>query len=362
VPGPTPDQLGRLAELLAASGERVAGPLRATQLAGGRSNLTYRVDDDSSAWVLRTPPARGVVGSAHDVLREHRVLEGLHGTVVPVARPVVTDPEGMVLGVPASVVEFVPGRTVRSATELAALAPDELDRCVTGLVDTLAALHQVDVDAAGLADLGRPGGHAERLLRRWSTQWERMGGTDPRATVLHAALARARPDQGSVSVVHGDFRIDNVLFDGADAGRVAAVVDWELSTLGDPVADVAMMCAYRHPALSLILGVDAAWASPALPSVPELRDRYEARVGHRLPGFAFHLALAHYKLAVIAEGIAYRQRLDATVEDGGSRSDGDERPAPGRDSVGDAVPLLLEAGLEVLRGESQVEVGRTGGP
>jgi len=332
------DELDRLGRWLSGAGEPVAAPLRATLLTGGRSNLTYRLDDGRAAWALRRPPLGGVVGSAHDVVREYRVVAALGGTAVPVARAVACDPDGAVLGAPCAVVDFVPGRTVRSTADLEGWSGEDVDRCATALVHALEALHRVDPAAVGLGDFGRPGSYAERQLRTWQTQWQRMEADDPRADRLHGLLASQVPDQERTTVVHGDYRVDNVLLDSSDPGVVLAVVDWELSTLGDPVADIATMCAYRHPAFSGVLGVDAAWTSERFPSPAELRQRYEARSGRSLPGFDFHVALAYYKLAVIAEGIAFRHRLGVTS--GGQ----------GYDGVAAAVPALLEAGLDAARG------------
>ncbi len=331
----TPGELDGLAALLARAGEPVTGALTASMLTGGRSNLTYRIDDGVSSWALRRPPEGGVVGSAHDVVREYRVVCALGGTGVPVARAVACDEQGVALGVPCAVVDYVDGRTVRSVDDLAGWSDADVARCADALVDALVALHQVGLADVGLSDFGRPGGYAARQLRRWDTQWQRMGATDPRAQRLHALLAERVPDQERTTVVHGDYRVDNVLLDRADPGRVLAVLDWELSTTGDPVADVATMCAYRHPAFSTVLGVEAAWTSHRFPSRDALRERYELRSARSLPGFEFFVALAYYKLAVIAEGIAYRHRLGVTA--GGE----------GYDDVASAVPELLEAGLEV---------------
>jgi aminoglycoside phosphotransferase (APT) family kinase protein len=328
------DDLTRLGDWLTRAGEPVAGPLRATLLTGGRSNLTYRLDDGVTSWALRRPPLGGVVGSAHDVGREYRVVAALGGSPVPVARAVACDPDGAILGAPCAVVSFVPGRTVRSSADLYGWTDDDVDRCASALVESLAALHEVDPAAVGLANFGRPGSYGDRQLRTWATQWERMGADDARADRLHALLADRVPEQSRTTIVHGDYRVDNVLLDQDDAGLVHAVVDWELSTLGDPVADVATMCAYRHPAFSTVLGVDAAWTSNRFPGPEQLRHRYVTASGRELPGFDFHVALAYYKLAVIAEGIAYRHRLGVTA--GGD----------GYDGVADAVPVLLAAGLE----------------
>lgn len=334
----TAEELERLAVLLSGAGEPVAGPLTATLLTGGRSNLTYRLDDGASAWAMRRPPHGGIIQSAHDVAREYRVVDALQATPVPVARTVVCDPAGEALDAPCAVVAFVPGRTARSQEDIAGWSPAEVDACADGLVDALAALHAVDPLAPGLADHGRHEGYAARQVRRWSGQWASMTGPtpaeDPRAGRLLAWLSARVPGQSALAVVHGDYRVDNVLLDRSDPGRVLAIVDWELSTLGDPVADVATMCAYRHPALDLVLGIPAAWTSPRFPSADTLRARYAARTGSDLPAFDFYLALAYYKLAVIAQGIAYRHGLGVTVGEG-------------YDGVAASVPALLEAGLEV---------------
>ncbi|RHW28347.1 phosphotransferase family protein [Nocardioides immobilis] len=327
-------ELAGVASLLIDAGETVAGQLTATLVAGGRSNLTYRLDDGTSAWALRRPPAGAVIESAHDVAREYRVMAALRSTPVPVPRAVVCDATGAVLGVPAAVVAWVPSHTARSREDVADWSGDDYQACATGLVDALAALHEVDPAAVGLGEFGRPGSYAARQLRRWSGQWLRMDARDVRADRLHAMLVDMVPDQARTSIVHGDYRVDNVLLATGESGRVLAIVDWELSTLGDSVADVATMCAYRHPALDGVLGLEAAWTSEVFPRPEELRTSYEERTGRSLLAFDFHLALAFYKLAVIAEGIAYRHRAGVTAGDGYER-------------VAAMVPILLEQGLEV---------------
>lgn len=319
-------------------GQRVRGRLTAEPLTGGRSNLTYRLDDGVSAWVLRMPPAAGRLASAHDIAREVAVTRALEPTGFPVPPVVGLCTDERVLEVPFSVVAFVPGRTVRNASGLAGWDDGTLDRCVEALLTTLAALHAVDVAAVGLEPMRRPGGFAERQLRRWSSQWEVVGAgsaSDADARAIAARLADRLPAAGSVSVVHGDFRIDNVILDPDDPGRVRAVVDWELATVGDPVADVAVTCAYRHSALDAMLGTTAAaWSSDRLPHAAELAGRYEARSGRALEHWEFHLALAYYKLAAIAAGIVHRHRSAS---------------ATGPEPAVDAVPAYLAAAREALR-------------
>lgn len=334
----TPTELGRIREVLEANGTETAGPLTATLITGGRSNLTFRLDDGARAWVLRMPPRSGRTPSAHDVGREFRVTRALQGTPVPVAEAVVFCTDETVVGGPFAVAAFVSGASIQTEDDLLALDEPTRTAVMTELVRTLAALHRVDHVAAGLADFGRPDGYAQRQLRRWSGQWELVATPDAETTdaaaALIARLQQAMPDrQRSTGIVHGDYRVDNTLLKLGPTPRVLAVVDWELSTIGDPVADVAMMCAYRHPALDLILGSPTAWTAAALPSAEALAAEYEAAGGAPLEDWAFHLALARFKIAVIAAGIDHRRRA-------GSGS------GPGFDTAGDAVLPFLWAGLE----------------
>jgi aminoglycoside phosphotransferase (APT) family kinase protein len=329
----TTAELGTVAELMATAGVTLAGPLEARLIPAGRSNLTFRLTDGAGRWVLRTAPRAGRTPSAHDVAREYRVTRALRGTDVPVPSPVLLHEDESVLGAPFTIAEFVDGDCVQSRADLDALADDVVAACVERLVDTLAALHAVDPFAIGLEGHGRPDGYAERQVRRWARQWGIVGTSDLEALATETGrlLAEAIPDQPSTGIVHGDYRIDNTILDLRDGVRVAAVVDWELSTLGDPVADVALMCVYRDPALDLVLGAPGAWTSDRLPGPAGLAARYEAAGGVPLASWEFHLALAYFKLAIIAAGIDHRLRAGATH-------------GPGFDTAGQAVRPLLEAG------------------
>jgi len=330
------DELAGIARVMSDAGVALEGRLAATPLAGGRSNLTFRLADGSSAWVMRMPPRHGRTPSAHDVGREFRVAAALMSTDVPVPAQVALCEDDDLVGFPFAIAEFVEGRCVRLRSDLDALDEQSLDSVMSQLVETLASLHAVDHVAAGLERFGRPRGYAERQLRRWAAQWELVGEPELRETAaeLVRRLDAALPDQRSVGIVHGDFRIDNVLLE-VDPPRVSAVLDWELSTIGDPVADVAMMCVYRDPAFDLIVGEPAAWTSPRLPAPDDLAPMYERAGGVPLAAWDFHLALANFKVGVIAAGINHR-RLS-----GGATG-------PGFDTAAEAVQPFLEAGLARL--------------
>ncbi|MGU3654703.1 phosphotransferase family protein [Mycolicibacterium sp. A43C] len=325
---------------LRAEGIARAGDLRAELLSGGRSNLTFRVWDDESAWVLRRPPLHGLTPSAHDMAREYKVVAALAGTAVPVARAVTMRNDDSVLGAPFQMVENVDGNVVRSAVELEALqqagGPGVIDGCVTSLITALADLHAVDPEAVGLADFGRAEGYLERQVRRWGSQWEHVRLADDTrdgdVARLHSALAERIPVSPRASIVHGDYRIDNTILDASDPTVVRAVLDWELSTLGDPLSDAALMCVYRNPNFDDVLGMRAAWTSPLLPSADELAQRYALASGQELQNWDFYMALSYFKIAIIAAGIDFRAR------EGGDTHGG----------VGAAVAPLLAEGLKLI--------------
>ena len=335
----TDEELDSVAAVMAAAGSPPAARLVSRLIAGGRSNLTFRLDDGEQSWVLRTPPRSGRTPSAHDVGREYRVTAALGNTPVAVAHAVAYCDDESLLGGPFAVWSFVEGRCFQTGRDLDDLDDVRLARAVEALVSTLAVLHQTDHVAVGLGGYGRTDAYAARQLRRWAGQWEHVGepALRPLAMELRGRLERHVPEQLHVGVVHGDYRIDNTLLDLREDGRVevAAVVDWELSTIGDPVADVAMMCAYRHPALDLIVGAPGAWTSDRLPAPGRIAELYVAAGGVPLDAWDFHLALAYYKIAVIAAGIAHRVNAGAAS-------------GPGFNTAGETVGTYLELGLETL--------------
>ncbi|GAA1482000.1 phosphotransferase family protein [Gordonia sinesedis] len=306
-----------LRRFLADNGVAVAGELRVDRISGGRSNLTYVVSDGEHRWVARRPPTGGLTPSAHDMAREWAVTSALADTAVPVARPVAFDADGAVLGAPCTVVDFVDGRVVRTAADLDALDDAAVEANVTGLVATLAELHAVDYRAVGLGDFGRPDGFAARQVKLWARQWGHVKTRElPDVERLAIALTERVPATSRHTVVHGDYRVDNTILDAHDPGIVAAVVDWEMSTLGDPLTDVALMCVYRAAVFDRVLGFDAAWTSDRYPDADDIAQRYAVATGNDLGDWDFYRGLANLKLGVIAEGISFRARSGATSGDG----------------------------------------------
>jgi aminoglycoside phosphotransferase (APT) family kinase protein len=283
-------------------------PLSFERIAGGHSNLTYRVTDSAGArWALRRPPLGKRLGSAHDMAREHRVVSALAATPVPVA-PVIglCEDEG-VNEAPFYVMEFVDGPVLRGLAE-AETFPDHDDRrAIAGrVVDTLVDIHAVDPDAVGLGELGRKEDYVARQLRRWQGQWEKSK-TRELALIdeVHERLAEEIPEQGPATIVHGDYRLDNMIL--TPSGEVAAVVDWELCTLGDPLADVGLLMVYWPDSgeEATSLGQPANLA-PGFPGREELRSRYAERSGRDLSRLDFYVALGYWKLAIILEGVYAR--------------------------------------------------------
>ncbi|OBK98646.1 acyl-CoA dehydrogenase [Mycobacterium asiaticum] len=320
------------------------GELRGEFISGGRSNLTFRVYDDATSWLVRRPPLHGLTPSAHDMSREYKVVAALQNTPVPVARTVALCDDESVLGAPFQIVEFVDGQVVRRRAQLESLGRRAIDGCVDALIRVLVDLHNVDPDSVGLSDFGKPSGYLERQVRRWGSQWQLVRLPDDRrdddVERLHTALQQSIPQQSRTSIVHGDYRIDNTILDSQDPRQVRAVVDWELSTLGDPISDAALMCVYRDPALDLIIDTQAAWTSPLLPTADELADRYSLVSGQPLGQWEFYMALAYFKLAIIAAGIDFRRRM-AEEADG---------QADSTDDAPEVVAPLISRGLaEIAR-------------
>ncbi|MFD4973359.1 phosphotransferase family protein [Streptomyces sp. NPDC058424] len=313
----------------------VRGPLTGRLIEGGRSNLTYAVSDGASQWVVRRPPLGHVLATAHDMGREHRVISALHPTEVPVPRTVLLCEDGDVLGAPFYVMEFVEGTPYRTADQLAPLGEERTRNAVLSLVDTLVELHAVDPAEVGLEGFGRPEGFLDRQLRRWGKQLAASRNRElADVDELHAALGRALPVSPTRAVVHGDYRLDNVLLGPDD--RITAVLDWEMSTLGDPLTDLGLLVMYSTPLGMPDSPVSTTAEAPGHPSAAELVERYAERSGRDVSAVSWYTAFAWFKLAVILEGIHYRYTLGQTV-------------GRGFDRIGDLVPVFIDHGLTTLQ-------------
>jgi aminoglycoside phosphotransferase (APT) family kinase protein len=297
-------------------------------ISGGKSNLTYRVTSPAGDVVLRRPPLGNVLPTAHDMVREHTVLAALAGTDVPVPTPRHLCTDTAVLGAPFYVMDHVEGPVVREALPAGyAGTPAERTAITHGLVDTLATLHAVDPAGVGLAGFGRPEGFLARQVSRWTGQWRATADavTDPDAVAgldsLAAALGASIPDSPSGAIVHGDFRIDNTVLDPREPGRIAAVLDWEMSTLGDPLADLGLLLVYwaeedDPPERRAVSPVRSVTTLPGFGTRDDVVRRYAERSGRDLGALPWYVAFGSFKLAVVVAGIVARHRAGAMVGEG----------------------------------------------
>jgi aminoglycoside phosphotransferase (APT) family kinase protein len=315
---------GQVTEWMAAQLPELRRPLTFTLIAGGRSNLTYRVEDaEGRAWALRRPPLHHVLPTAHDMTREFRLIHSLGPVGIPVHVALGLCTDEAVNERPFYVMEFVEGHILRTAKEAEA-AFDEATRRTIGdhMADTLAALHDVDPDAVGLGDLGRHEGYIERQLKRWRGQYEQMQveGVDHGGLVERVSdeLARRIPKQQRTSIVHGDYRMDNVVL--ADDGRVRAILDWEICTLGDPLADLGLLMDYwadRDDAMGALIGVSPTTAV-GFSTRAQVRERYAEVSDLDTSGIDYYVAFGYWKLACILQGVYARYVAGAGAGDTGS--------------------------------------------
>jgi aminoglycoside phosphotransferase (APT) family kinase protein len=296
----------------------LTGPFSYELISGGRSNLTFKVRDGAGrAFVLRRPPLGHTLPSAHDMGREYRILSGLAGSTVPVPAPLGLCEDVEVTGGSFYAMDFVDGWILREPadTERAFPTAAERARLSDSLVDVLADLHLLDPAAVGLGELGRREGYIERQLRRWHRQWEDSKTRElPAIHEVHDILGANLPDQQRAGIVHGDYRLDNVV-SGFDA-KVAAVLDWELCTLGDPLADLGgVLISWVEPGEDLAHHFGGTpTALPGFPTRSELIDRYATRSGLDVSNIDYYVAFSYWKLACIGEGVYARYRAGAMGE------------------------------------------------
>ena len=330
----------RVGAWLDANVENAHGPYSYDLIAGGRSNLTYRVTDaNGMRMVLRRPPLGHVLATAHDMAREHRIISAVGSTGVPVPRCLGLCTDEEVNGAPFYVMAFVDG-TVLDSPEKGELLPQHLRAGASEhLIDVLADLHAVDIDAVGLGDLAKREGYVERQVKRWSTQWENSKTRElPAIEEVSRLLSRDIPVQQGVSIAHGDYRFGNVLTD-VNEGRVTAVLDWELCTLGDPLADLGYIGIYWTDPGQQINRANDPSGLAGFPRYDDLVERYARRTGRDVSNIGYYRAFSSFRLAVISEGV-YARYLK------GAMGNQDFDPTPMKLSTEN----LAEAALSALKG------------
>ena len=302
-----PTRLGPV--LAAATADERWATFEARLISGGKSNLTFELRSAAGDLILRRPPVGELLPSAHDMAREARVQRALVTTPVPVASIVYVEPSAQTLETPFYVMEKVQGHVIREAMPPGyAETPEDRRKIADALVDTLVELHGIEPASVGLGDFGRPEGFLARQVRRWKGQSEAIGlRSVPELDALAAALEANLPASPPPAIVHGDFRLDNCLMDSADPGRVAAALDWELSTIGDPLADLGLLLFYwrqnGEPAIPLVPTVTSL---QGFPPRSYLLARYAERTGIDVSTVPFYEAFARFKFAVIIQGVTER--------------------------------------------------------
>jgi aminoglycoside phosphotransferase (APT) family kinase protein len=311
----------------------------------GRSNITYRVQAEGQQWVLRRPPLSHVQPTAHDMKREFRVISALADSQVPVPRTFALCEDTSVNGAPFYIMEYVQGMVPFDAAEFARRFDEaQRRRMAHELVDVLVHLHAVAPADVGLADFGKPDGYLERQVRRFTEQLARAKTRElPGLDELARRLAAALPTESDATIVHGDYKADNAIVD--ERGHIAAILDWEMATLGDPLADVGLLMMYwadPDEASRLTaprLASTAVTALPGFPTRAEAAARYAERSGRNLSNLDFYTVLAHFKMAVILENMHARFLGGGTVGEG-------------FEAIGEQVGLLMNRGLEIANNSS----------
>lgn len=284
------------------------GELTARLIAGGRSNPTYELTDGSKQWILRRPPYGHVLPTAHDMAREYRALSSLNGTAVPVPRTVGLCEDPSVIGASFYVMDKLNGTTLRSRSDTAQLTEAQRAGLADSMMTTLADLHSIDPAAVGLSNWGKPDGFLTRQLGRWQRQWDASATSErPEVAELLTRLGAALPARSYPGIVHGDFKIDNMMVDRSDPTKILGVLDWEMSALGDTVTDLGILCSFWDHEGEFFNPITAgATALPGFPTRDQLIDRYVTARGIDIPDIDWYLVFADFKIAVILEGIHAR--------------------------------------------------------
>jgi aminoglycoside phosphotransferase (APT) family kinase protein len=294
-----------------------SSPYQFALIAGGRSNLTYTVTDSNGVrYVLRRPPLAQVLATAHDMAREHRIISAVGQTNVPVPKALGLCVDTEVNGAPFYVMSYVEGVVLDSPDRAVELPFGLRPKVSEHLFDVLADLHAVDVDEVGLGDLAKREGYVERQVKRWSQQWE-QSKTRELASIDEVAqvLRKHMPTQHGVAIAHGDFRFGNCLTD-VDHGTINAVLDWELCTLGDPLADVGYIGVYWYDGNPALARANDPTSAGGFPTYADMLERYARRTGRDLSGIGYYVAFSCWRLAVISEGV-YSRYVHGAMGDGG---------------------------------------------
>lgn len=291
------------------------GKLRARLIAGGRSNPTYELTDGTSYWILRRPPYGEILQSAHDMSREARVMSALAGSAVPVPTVVDHCEDTSVLGAGFYVMDKLEGRTLRTHEDTGALTPEQRAGVTDAMLDTLVALHDIDPAKVGLADWGKAEGYLERQLRRWSRQWHMVKTSErPEVDELLELLGKTVPPLRYPGIVHGDYKIDNLMIDKDDPTQILGVLDWELSTLGDTLTDLGNLISFWDEVGQMHNPITAgATAHEGFGSAQYVVEKYAERRGISIDDFAWYIVFADLRLAVILEQIHARHLQGTTV-------------------------------------------------
>ncbi len=321
--------------------DRRPGPLTGISLiSGGRSNLTYRLDFGDQTLVLRRPPLGHVLPTAHDMSREYRAISALSGTAIPVPDPIAFCTDTEIVEAPFYLMRHVIGKVLRTREDGSQVNADQAKQLSELVIDMLAAIHSVDIDAVGLSGFGRPEGYMTRQLARWQRQWELSNSREvPGYDELVKRLEADLPQSTDGTLVHGDLRLDNMLVTLEPATGVAAVVDWEMSTLGDPMADLGLTLMYwTDPGDDDWLRLSEGGSVTTIPGFMRRADaaaRYAELTGRDISSIGYYMAFGCFKLAVVLEGIHARFLQNKTVGEGFERE-------------GPAVPKMIERAHHLL--------------